>query len=246
MLRLYTFAISHFSEKARWALDLNRVPYEERRLLPGPHMAVIRRRAARTTVPVLEHDGKNIQGSSAILDYLEERLKAKKLAPPESAAKRSAELEALADRAFGLGTQRIFYATLLDHKPEVVGLWTQGAPWWSGPLLRTIYPLLDRGVRRTYKIRPDKIEESKDLWRRTIDETDRVLASSPYLTGDALTRADVTVASLLAPMCRPPEHLLRWPAEMPPELGTFLAEFEGRPTWEFVRRMYREHRTAPS
>ena len=37
MRRLYTFRISHFSEKARWALDLQGLPYEESTLLPGPH-----------------------------------------------------------------------------------------------------------------------------------------------------------------------------------------------------------------
>src|SRR4051812_45214911 len=137
---LYTFAISHFSEKARWALDLNGVTYDEHRLVPGPHMAVIRRRASLSTVPVLEHDGNTIQGSSAILDYLETSLGKKKLAPPASADARSAKLEALVDRAFGLGTQRIFYATLLAHKPQVVAMWTQDASWWAKPLLNMIYP----------------------------------------------------------------------------------------------------------
>ena len=37
MLKLYTFNISHFSEKARWALDYEGILYEERVLLPGPH-----------------------------------------------------------------------------------------------------------------------------------------------------------------------------------------------------------------
>ncbi len=68
------------------------------------------------------------------------------------------------------------------------------------------------------------------------------LGSGPYLMGDTLSRADVTVASLLAPLTCPPEHLLRWPASFPEELGAFVDEFRDRPTWEFVRRMYREHR----
>jgi glutathione S-transferase len=62
MLKLYTFNISHFSEKARWALDYEGIPYEERVLLPGPHQLVTRRIARRTHVPVLEHDGQYVQG----------------------------------------------------------------------------------------------------------------------------------------------------------------------------------------
>ena len=43
VMRLYTFQISHFSEKARFALDLSGIPYEEKRLLPGAHIVTTRR-----------------------------------------------------------------------------------------------------------------------------------------------------------------------------------------------------------
>ena len=65
MLKLYTFNISHFAEKARWTLDYEGIAYEERVLVPGPHQLVTRRIARRTHVPVLEHDGQYVQGSSA-------------------------------------------------------------------------------------------------------------------------------------------------------------------------------------
>jgi glutathione S-transferase len=52
MLKLYTFNLSHFSEKARWTLDYEGISYEERVLLPGPHQLVTRRIARRTHVPV--------------------------------------------------------------------------------------------------------------------------------------------------------------------------------------------------
>ncbi len=241
MLRLYTFRISHFSEKARWTLDLERIPYEERPLLPGPHMMFVKRRVPRSTVPVLEHDGAFVQGSSAILDYVEERLGGKRLAAVDE--KRAREIETLADEAWGLGTQRIFYATLLEHKADVIDLWTQGGPSWAPLFYRVIFPFLGSRVRQLYKIRPDKLAESKDLFRRAFDETDRALAGgAKYLVGDRLSRADIAVASLLAPSCMPKEHVLEWPSRLPPDLDAFLGELRGRPTWDFVLRMYREHR----
>jgi glutathione S-transferase len=246
VLRLYRFAISHFSEKARWALDLNTVAYEERPLLPGPHVPIIRRIAPRTSVPTLQHDQTVVQGSSAILDYAEQRLGATRLCPPPSLTARSVELEALADRAFGLGTQRIFYSVLLEDRSTVVDLWTQDGPWWGRAFYALAFGVVERGVRRMYKIKPEPIEQAIDLFRRTFDETDEMLrGGSPYLFGDQLTRADVAVASLLAPLCRPPEHPLRWPPDNANLLG-FVRQFEGRPTWQFVRRMYREHRKTPS
>ena len=38
MFELYDFTFSHYSEKARWALDFKGVPYTPRHLLPGFHM----------------------------------------------------------------------------------------------------------------------------------------------------------------------------------------------------------------
>ncbi len=243
MLRLSTFTISHFSEKARWALELEGIAFEDRRLLPGPHLLAMKRAGAgKTTVPLLEHDDAVVQGSSAILDYLEDKLGGTKLAVPESARERARDLEARADEAFGLGTQRIFYATLLDHPSEVVRLWSQAGPFWGAAFLRVAFPYVAKQVRRLYGIKDEKIAASMELFRRTFDETDSLLAKSPYLFGDRLTRADVAIASLLAPLCRPPEHELRWPTDNPSPLGEFMAEFEGRPTFDYVRRLYRDHR----
>ncbi|MDB6010395.1 MAG: glutathione S-transferase family protein [Gammaproteobacteria bacterium] len=38
MFKLYDFRSSHYSEKARWALDFKGIPYAPRRLLPGFHL----------------------------------------------------------------------------------------------------------------------------------------------------------------------------------------------------------------
>src|SRR3954463_8099429 len=101
--RLTTFRVSHFSEKARWGLDYTGVTYQERTLLPGPHLLVTRGLAEKTCVPILEHGKRVIQGSSAILDYLANELGEAALEPQSDCYARARELEALADRAFGLG-----------------------------------------------------------------------------------------------------------------------------------------------
>ena len=57
-MRLYTFNISHFAEKARWALDRTGIRYQERVLLPGPHIPTMRRlRQGATSVPALVDEG---------------------------------------------------------------------------------------------------------------------------------------------------------------------------------------------
>ena len=62
-LRLYTFSISHFSEKIRWALAHERIPFDEIAWTPALHVAAARTRGGRTTVPILEADGKHVQDS---------------------------------------------------------------------------------------------------------------------------------------------------------------------------------------
>lgn len=241
---LYTFHISHFSEKARWGLELAGVPFVERRLLPGLHMVRLRRIAAKTTVPVLVDGATVIQGSSAILDHVASALGRRGLEPEAGSMAEARELEALADRAFGLGVQRIFYDALLRDRRTVVDLWAQAGPWWGKAFYGVAFPAMAAGVRRTYKLRPDVVAAARDrfldAWRRV----GAIAAERPYLVGDRPTRLDVTVAALLGPVVRPPEHSVLWPA-VPEATRTFVAGLEGTPTWAYVERMYRRHRAAP-
>jgi glutathione S-transferase len=166
MLGLMTFVISHFSEKARWALDFEGLSFEERRLIPGLHIPSVRRLASESTVPVLVHEGRAVQGSSAILDYLETGLGATRRAPRPEDRARAAELEALADHACGLGVQRIFYETLLKDRRTVTDLWTQDGPRYGPGFYAFAYPLVAFAVGRKYKTRPDAVDRAKDRFRR--------------------------------------------------------------------------------
>ena len=243
MLELYTFNISHFSEKARWALDFEGIPYAEKVLLPGPHQLVTRRIARRTHVPVLGHDGQYVQGSSAILDYIADRLGGTRLTaidPTERA--RARELETTLDQAFGLGVQQVLYSALLEDRRTVVDLWSYGGPFWARGFYAVAYPAVASVVKRMYKTTDAAaVARTKQRFVTTFDELDAVLAKQPYLGGDAPNRLDITLAALLAPVCRVPEHRMRWPA-MPPALADFEASLSGRPTWNHVLRMYRNHR----
>lgn len=239
MLRLTTFLISHFSEKARWALDSAGISYEERRLLPGLHMLVTRRLAKRSSVPILEHDGRVIQGSGKIIDYLIEVFGASHLIPKGSAAE-ARELEALADHAFGVGVQRIGYSTILSHRRIVIDLWSLRGPAWAKPLYALLYPVMVPAITRMYGIHPESIARAKARFGDAVARFDRVLATQPYLGGDTPSRVDLTVAALLSPCVAPPEHVVEWP--MVPELAAFLAEFDHSRTFQHVRALYRDHR----
>ena len=243
MIKLYTFNISHFSEKARWALDYEGIAYEEQMLLPGPHQLVTRRISRHTHVPVLQHEGKYVQGSGAIIDYIADHLGGTKLTavdPGERA--KSIEREKTYDNAFGLGVQRVLYSELLKDRATVTDLWAFGGPFWARGFYAVAYPVVAAVVKRMYKTADaGAVAESKQRFLDTFDQLDAVLSTQPYLGGAMPSREDITVAALLAPLCRVPEHRMKWPA-LPPSLAEFEASLKGRPTWSHVLRMYREHR----
>ena len=113
MLRLLTFVISHFSEKARWTLDLSGLDYSERYLLPGPHMLVTRRLALRNVRadPAARDRSCRLRD---ILDYVEQQIGVTRLA----AAPRSREcarLETWSTRR-SPGIQQILYDKLLKGR----------------------------------------------------------------------------------------------------------------------------------
>ena len=63
---LYVFAISHYCEKARWALDYLDVAYKIRYLAPGFHREVAKKFGARrSSLPILEAGEQVLQGSTA-------------------------------------------------------------------------------------------------------------------------------------------------------------------------------------
>jgi glutathione S-transferase len=242
MLHLYTFNISHFSEKVRWALDFEGLQYRESVLLPGPHMLVTRRLAKRSHVPLLVHDGHVVQGSSVILDYIAEQLGGHKLVSKNQDLNAVHALERELDEAFGLGVQRVLYNVMLKERRVLTALWAFGGPPWARVFYAVTYPGVARVVSRMYQTsNAGLVSESRELFRRVFDKLDALLAKQPYLDGVAPSRLDITVAALLAPVCRPPQHRIPWP-EPPESLHCFEAELRDRPTWNHVLRMYREHR----
>ena len=73
MLRLVTIPISHYCEKARWALERAGMPYREERHVQLVHRIAARRAGGGLTVPVLVTDRGVLRESSEILDWVDER-----------------------------------------------------------------------------------------------------------------------------------------------------------------------------
>jgi glutathione S-transferase len=244
---LITIPISHFCEKARWALDRAGIDYEER-----PHVQVVHRFAARragggSTVPVLVADGSVLSESAEIVDYADSRTAAdRRLYPadPDAAAEVRA-LERELDESLGPDGRLWMYHSLRGNR-DVAGRYAlTGVPAWERRAFPVFYPLMARVIDRLLKITPEAAEEAERSVRATFDAVAaRMDDGRPYLMGDRFTAADLTFSALAASVLMPPEYgvPLPQPDELPPAMAATIRELRAHPAGEHALRMFREER----
>ena len=69
---LVAFGISHFCEKARWALDWHGISYTEISWPPGLHRVLLKHHGAKgSSLPVVLDGDVVVEGSGAIIDWAE-------------------------------------------------------------------------------------------------------------------------------------------------------------------------------
>ena len=240
---LYTFSVSHFSEKIRWTLDHAGYAYTERRLTPFFHVPITLAKGGRkaTTVPILEVDGQCIQDSTRILLRLE---KHHGLALLGQGAEREAVLE-WEDTLDKVGSQIIglAYATTLERKEDIVMLWSLDATPMQARLLDFGFPLLRMAFRRLFKINPQSAARSRTKVGVVLDRIEAHLATGAQcLVGNTFSAADLTAAALLAPLVCPDEHPVYSRVEFRASMAPVVGDWQDRPAFMWVRKLYREQR----
>lgn len=242
---LYQFALSHYVEKVRWALEFKKIPYTKKNLIPGPHIITIKRLAKNSTVPLLVHKGKNIQDSTQIIDYLETFQPNPTLNPDGAVAKKEAlEWEEYFDQEVGIHLRRFFYCYVLGDRQLATSLLLQGTPAYSRLLYAFSFPLVRSFMRKGMNINLASGARSEKHLRAALEKLNNAVKKRDYLVGKRFSRADLTAASLLAPLVTPKQHPFSWPptTRMPQDLQDFRAEFEKAPFFTWVQKMYATHR----
>lgn len=242
---LYVFNISHYCEKARWALDYFGIDHEVRHVMPGAHRAIAKKLGAkRGSVPFLQTDDGVIAGSSVIIDWCEIHNAGKR--PSLSGADPEAvrAIEKRLDDIVGIHVRRFYYSDALINAPASVRpIFSNGLPilqraavtlGWS-----RIVPLMIKGM----DLGVEQGLQSRAMVEAELDWLDGLLADGqPYLHGDQWTRADLTAAALLGPLAAPKEHPMTEKAFFPNAVLKAMKDWEKRPALQFVGRMYSAHR----
>lgn len=243
-LLLHQFPISHFCEKARWLLDAKGLRYQIKNQFPGLHAPVNRKLVGATTVPLLIHAGHAVGNSSDIARYLDQRFPSW-LAVPSASAQRDQvlALERELDETAGVHGRRYLYSFVLRD----VDLFRRLFFAEYGAVARVVGGLAAGAVRKRvsamYRTGARGVEESGAIVERTLDRVEALTGGDPtrYLVGDRLTLADVTAASLLAPLVGPPGSPWSADPEMS-ELRALRSRVRARPVGAWIMARYAQDR----
>lgn len=241
MTTLYQFPISHFCEKARWALDYKNIPYKAKNLLPGPHVKQIMSIAKRSEVPVLKYENDIIQHSDKIIDYLDDKFPENKLTPADEETRiKALEWEAFVDKEIGQNIRTFFYHTLLEHPNILIPIFTYKGPWYGKILMKFFFPTLRIKMIKLMRINDETAAQAKINLKLAIDKINKHLSEHKYLAGSKFSRADLAAASLLAPLVQPDKYGLPWPSPLPASLQETIDEWQPDVVW--VKEIYKEFR----
>ncbi len=244
---LITIPVSHFCEKARWALDRVGAAYREEPHPPMFHYRRTRRVGGGRTVPVLVTDLGVFPDSTEILRFLDSRHADGWRPYPQDALLRAQaeELEELFDTQLGPHTRRAAYHHLLAQKRLFLDTALHGAGGWEKSLFTIMRPAVCWLMRRGMNITPESAERSLGRVREVFSTvTDRLADGRHFLVGEGFSAADLTFAALAAPVILPRGYGAPLPAlsDLPADFLALVEEFRTSPAGAFAQRMYRDCR----
>jgi glutathione S-transferase len=247
--RLITIPISHYCEKARWALERAGVRYREERHVQGIHRVVARRAGGGTTVPVLVTEEGVLGESREIVAWADERTPEQSRLLPGEPAER-AEVERLCrrfDEVLGPSGRRLVYVHMFTQRRLALDFNDAGVPTWEDRLARGGWPLFERLISRALGISPGCEVRDEATVFAELDHVAQLLADGrPYLCGERFTAADLTFAALSAPVTVPREYgtPLPQPELMAPATAALVARARAHPAGSHALEMFARHRRA--
>ena len=241
--RLITIPMSHYCEKARWGLERLGLKYHEERHLQCFHYPRTYWVSRGANVPVLIDGNKVIADSTNILKHLDQYAEPDKRLYPEDLTECAQvdALEELFDEVLGIESRRCVYHHFINRPIKALRTAGEGAPITEKILMPLIYPLFMLIINSYINPTKDNVESGLQKIREIIKKTDSMLENSgPYLLGARFTAADLTLASMMAPLVLPTNYGIRLPKidELPAKMRPDVEEFINTRTGKYVLSLF--------
>jgi glutathione S-transferase len=240
---LVTIPISHYCEKARWALERAGVSYTEHAHVQAIHRLATRRAGGGLTAPVLVCADGSLADSTDILTWADARsTPERKLYPLDfEQAAEVRRLESDFDTRLGPNSRCWMYQQLRKRRDLALAYGDAGVPSWEQAALRLGYPVLVGIVAHVLNVTPASAAESEREVRAIFDEVGEDLADGRnYICGERFTAADLTFSALAAPMLMPAGYgvPLPQPDELPSYAAKVVREFRAHPAGKHALAMF--------
>lgn len=239
---LWHLAMSHYNEKARWALDVKRLPHTRRAALPGFHVLIAKRLAGTDTFPILVAGDDVYADSTDIIAALERMVPDPPLYPDDPQERTAAlELEDGFDRRLAPAVRRVAYQYILADPPTAQAMLASGGPPERVRALELMFGPLSRAMRSAFRVPEEDDDTQVRALRAEVDRLGDLVDGRTYLVGDTFTVADLTAAAFLAPLVCVDAMPIDLPPR-PPALEALAQELRATPGGAWAEGIYRSHR----
>lgn len=200
--------------------------------------------ASATSLPILVVDGEVIQGSDKIFDWAEEisKMSPSSLTPVDM--KDCLTIEKRLDNILGVHIRRYFYSEILVEYPDQVrSEYIKDLSLLNKIMFYLAWGMIQKRMIEFMDLGKQQRLESREIILGELNWMDKMLSDGrPYLIGDKFSRADITAASLLAPITIPAEHPVYEMDTLPKLMAQDVRDWQNRPSINWVHNIYNKHR----
>ncbi|PCJ29882.1 MAG: hypothetical protein COA99_19070 [Moraxellaceae bacterium] len=242
---LWHFAISHFNEKVRWALDYKQIEHKKQlRFLGYPILNYLKTKQLST--PILFHNKTHILNSSDIICYLEKTYPQKPLYPTDRAQREKAlELVEYFDTELGPSSRAFLIGSLFNTSKEAtIGAFGMCAPKYQKKMVSALFPLFKVYYHYRHQFNANDIGEAEANVQRAIDRFEMELGDKDFLVGDQFSVADLTAAAFFYPMVQPEQYPYPFDPVAQKAIEKIFEPFESRRLIKWVRGIYQMYRVS--
>jgi glutathione S-transferase len=244
MNRLITIPISHYCEKARWALKLGNIPYKEEPHLQLFHLIYVKLAGGGDTAPLLVTPDGPLNDSTDILKWVDSKLPEDRKLYPADVRIEVEELEDYLDEGLGVAGRLWMYTYMLHQLPTIIKYSkTHGVPLHERLLMPIIFPLGRSRINGILGLTSTSREDSQRDVDKAFDKiASRLSDGRKFLIGNKFTAADLTFACLSAAVLLPENYGVALPAlsELPSEMTTQIMKWRNHPAGKFAMRLWGE------